>query len=148
LTIPALNQDGLLPEGLHDCATDEIESTFGSFSNTNRRPRLFRALRQYVDELRAANVGKYLVVNGSYVTSKPDPEDIDVLLVLRDDLDLRATVPPFEYNVRSRKYVKQAYGLDFYVGFEDDPSTANMLDVFRRVRGRPSLSKGALKIAL
>lgn len=89
-----------------------------------------------------------MVVDGSYVTGKPDPGDIDVLLVLRDDLDLSRQVPPFEYNARSKKYVRKEYGLDFYVGFEGDETAERMLGVFRQVKYVPGTSKGILKIVL
>ena len=117
MPIPALDENGILPAGLHECTADEIEATFGAFNASDRRPRLYGDLAKYLAEVRSANVGKYLVVDGSIVTAKPNPGDIDVLLVLRDDLDLNVQVPPFEYNARSKKYVRKAYGSDFYLGF-------------------------------
>lgn len=93
-------------------------------------------------------MGKYLVVNGSYVTNKPDPNDIDVLLVLRDDIDLGQPVPPFVYNSRSKRYVKREYGLDFYPAFEGDETFNRMLEVFAQVRNMPTELKGVLKVAL
>jgi hypothetical protein len=148
LPIPALDENGLLPVGVHECTLEEIEASFGQFLASDRRPRLFRDLKRYVDEVRVAAVGRYLVVNGSYVTGKPNPNDIDVLLILRDDLDLSQPVPPFEYNARSKKYVRKQYGLDFYVGFEGDESSERILRVFTEVKLVPGATKGILKIAL
>lgn len=150
MPIPTLDGSGLLPEGLHDCTIDEIEEAFGRFVASDRRPRLFRDLRRYFDEACAARAGTHLIVNGSFVTSKPDPNDIDVVLVLRASLNLTAPLlPPFEYNARSRRYVKREYGLDFYPVFEDDEdSMRRMLGVFARVRDRPDALKGILRLAL
>jgi len=148
LPIPSLNEHGLLPDGLHECTAEEVRATFGVFNASDRRPRLFRDLERYLSEVQAAGIGKYLVVDGSFVTHKPDPSDIDVLLVLRDDLDINCPVPPFEYNARSKKYVKREYGLDFYVGFENDPSSTRMMEVFQQVKYQPELAKGLLKITL
>lgn len=148
LPIPSFNEYGLLPYGLHECTADEVRGVFGAFNASDRRPRLWRDLERYLTEVQAAGVGKYLVVDGSFVTSKPDPGDVDVLLILRDDLDLGHPVPPFEYNARSRRYVKREFGLDFYVGFENDASSQKMLEVFHQVKYQPEIFKGLLKIVL
>lgn len=148
MPIPALDSRGILPVGVHECTLPEIQSAFGQFQGTDRRPQLFAQLERYVRDVRAAGVGRYLIVDGSFVTSKPDPNDIDVLLVLRDDVDFSVEVPPFQYNARSRKYVKREYKLDFYVGFEGDYSSSEMLTVFSQVREDPAVRKGVLRTSL
>lgn len=148
MPIPALDETGRLPIGVHDCTLEEIEASFGQFQSSDRRPRLFRELKRYVEDVRQADVGSYLVVNGSYVTGKPDPNDIDVLLILREDVDLSQRVPPFEYNARSKKYVRKEYRLDFYVGFEGDESSEGIIRKFSEVKYVPGSLKGILRIAL
>jgi hypothetical protein len=148
LAIPDLTDDGMLPVGLHECTLDELREVFGRFNKSDRRPRLFRDLERYCDEVAAAGVGQYLVVNGSFVTAKPDPNDIDVLLVLPVDLDLTRPVPPYEYNARSKKYVRREYGLDLFPVFENDPTYERMLGVFRQVKYQPGVEKGVLKVAV
>jgi hypothetical protein len=146
--IPELTPDGLLPDGLHECTVDEIAAHFGRFQGSDQRPRLTQQLRDYLAELRSAGVGKYLFVNGSFVTDKPRPSDVDMLLVLRDDVDLTRPVPPFQYNARSRKYIRKYYDFDFFVGFEDDDSSREMMKLFRDVKYRPGEVKGYLKVVL
>lgn len=148
LAIPDLNAGGLLPPGCHECTLEELKEVFGRFNKTDRRPRLYRDLERYLGEVRAARVGRYLIVNGSFVTGKPDPNDIDVLLVLRDDLDLERPVPPYEYNARSGKYVRRQFGLDLFPVFESDASYDQMLGVFRKVKHQPGVEKGVLKVAV
>lgn len=148
MPIPELDSRGLLPAGVHECTVEEIEVSFGHFLASDRRPRLFRDLQRYVQEARTAEIGKFLIVNGSYVTAKPDPNDIDVLLVLRDDVDFGEPVPPFVYNSRSKRYVKREYGLDFYPAFEGDETYSRMLEVFVQVRNMPAEQKGVLKVVL
>jgi hypothetical protein len=146
--IPPLLTAGLLPDGIHECTVDEIVERFGAFQETDRRPRLAKGLRSYIEEVRSAGVGKYLVVDGSFVTAEPRPGDIDLLLVLRDDIDLAKPVPPFQYNARSKRYVRKNYGFDFFVGFENDQSSEQMLALFRDVKNRPGSVKGYLKVVL
>jgi hypothetical protein len=148
LAVPDLTDNGLLPVGLHECTLEELREAFGRFNRSDRRPRLFRNLERYCDEVSAAGVGRYLVVNGSFVTAKPDPNDIDVLLVLRDDLDLAHPVPPYEYNARSKKYVRQEFGLDLFPVFENDPTFDRMLAVFLQVKYQPGVEKGVLMVAV
>lgn len=148
MPIPDLSDDDVLPVGVHECTLEEAVPRFGRFMESDRRPKLARQLAAYVDELREAKVGKYLIVDGSFVTGKTQPEDIDLLLVLRDDVDLDGPVPPFKYNVQSRSYLRRKYDFDFFFGFEHDDSATQMLSFFRRVKERPRLHKGMLKVVL
>ncbi|MHB1048745.1 MAG: DUF6932 family protein [Bacteroidota bacterium] len=148
MAIPELDADGFLPIGIYDCTIDEIEETFGSFNGSDRRVSLFLRLKQYYNELLQANIGKYLIVNGSFISDKGKPSDIDVLLVFRDDLDVTRPVPPYQYNARSRKYVKTHYHLDFHFGFDNDPSSTNIIDTFHKIKEVTSRRKGFLRIRL
>jgi hypothetical protein len=146
--IPPLSPHGLLPDGLHECTLDELVETFGSFQESDRRPSLARELNDYMEQLRSAGVGKYLVVDGSFVTSKPKPSDVDILLILRDNVTLTGPIPPFQYNARSRRYVRKNFNFDFFVGFEGDPSATEILALFHKVKYRPGETKGVLKVTL
>jgi hypothetical protein len=95
-----------------------------------------------------AEVAKYLVIDGSYVTRDPAPNDIDMLLILKDTVDLREPVPPFRYNARSKRYLRKKYNFDIFVGFESDDSSSEILELFRGVKYRPGASKGLLKVVL
>ncbi len=149
MPIPQLDPDGFLPPGVHECTLDELKTLFCRFQGSDRRPRLCENLDKYVTELRAARVGKHLIVNGSFVTSADRPNDIDLLLVLNDGLQLNRDVPPFEYNARSGKFVKRNYGFDLYTVFEGDQSETSMLSYFAMViRGIPGRAKGYLKLVL
>jgi hypothetical protein len=138
----------LLPDGIHECTVEEIIEYFGHFQESDRRPQLAKAFALYVDELRSALIGKYLIVDGSFVTDKPQPGDIDLLLVLKDDIDLGQTVPPFQYNPRSKRYLRKNFDFDFAFGFDGDETSTQYLALYRSVKGSPGLSKGYLKVVL
>lgn len=148
LPIPEFGPDGVLPAGIHECTIDEIKERLGSFRGSDRRPRLFRGLSSYVEDVRAAGVADSLIVNGSFVTDTESPNDIDVLLLLRSDVAPGADLPPFQYNARSRRYVRKSYDLDFLVGFPDHASSTAAIEFFTRVKGRPGLEKGVLRVRL
>ena len=148
MPIPALNKDGLLPEGIHDCSLGEIEARFGSFQGTDHRPRLWAALRAFLRELKAAGLGSALLVNGSFVTAKPAPEDIDLILVLPAGHDLSRDLSPAEYNVLSSQRVRRRHKLDLLVTRADSDQYRRYLSLFQQVRLEPSKTKGILRIQL
>jgi hypothetical protein len=80
--IPDFRDDGYLPEGLHVATEAEVTFRFGS--STNRRRRLALRLRRWVELSRCVSA-KRIFVDGSFVTTKPEPEDVDVVVWLPSD---------------------------------------------------------------
>jgi hypothetical protein len=80
--IPDFRSDGYLPEGLHRGTEPEVVFRFGSGSR--RRRRLVIRLRRWVELARKVGARR-LIVDGSFVTSKKDPEDIDAVILLPQD---------------------------------------------------------------
>ena len=76
--IPQLNDDGYLPPGIHRATLDEIAVRFG------REPELRRvqmqSLRWLVDLAKRVGIQR-IIVNGSFVTDKWEPNDIDCVLL-------------------------------------------------------------------
>jgi hypothetical protein len=83
MAIPDLDVEGLLPPGIHDCSVDEISSRFAQFQGSERRFRLFEKLQAFVAEARKTGFVVQLVIDGSFVTAKPVPSDIDLVVILR-----------------------------------------------------------------
>jgi hypothetical protein len=145
--IPDLDAEGLLPEGLHDCTLDEVEARFGQFTRSDRRVDLVRHLRTYCTELKGVDVAGFLVLDGSFVTAKEEPGDIDILLALRSDADLAQDFRPFEYNALSKRRVKARHPFDLLVAPEATEAYEKHLAFFSQVKGRPGLRKGLLRVA-
>ena len=89
-----------------------------------------------------------LIVDGSYVTAKPSPNDIDVLLSLRPEHDYARDLNMSDYALVSRPLVRKRFGFDVLVATEGDPAYEEYVQFFARVRGWPDLRKGLLRIAL
>lgn len=142
--IPALTDEGLLPQGVHPCTMKELEDRFGRFQRSDRRIRLTRCLAAYLSELRQAGFVSRVVVDGSYVTSKDEPDDIDLIVVLRSSHDFASNLRPADYNIVSKKRVKKEYGFDVMVVPEDSRALDEYLSFFQRTReGR---TKGVLEV--
>lgn len=79
LAIPRFRSDGYLPDGLYLASESEIIFRFGS--STRRRKLLTLRLRRWIDLTRLIG-GKRLLVDGSFVTAKSEPHDIDSVILL------------------------------------------------------------------
>ncbi len=73
LMVPAFNENGMLPPGIHQCSWDELLKTF---SWTQRRLWLIAGLKLAATALKSADC-KALYVDGSFVTRKDEPGDYD-----------------------------------------------------------------------
>src|SRR6266446_2893409 len=98
MPIPRLNDYGVLPEGIHDCTLEEARARFGTFQVTDRRPRLWSKFVEFVEAAKAAEIVERILLNGSFVTAKADPNDIDLILVVGAEHDFSADLSPREYN--------------------------------------------------
>src|SRR5437773_7825005 len=80
--IPAFRPHGYLPEGLH--AASEADVTFRFGSTSPRRRRLAMRFRRWIELARLVRARR-LLIDGSFVTSKQEPNDIDAVILLPDD---------------------------------------------------------------
>src|SRR5258705_81832 len=148
MPIPTLNQDGLLPPGVHDCTLNEIRSQFGSFRKSDRRPRLFALLESFVAEAIAVGLVRALIVDGSFVTEKHDPNDIDLIVVVAPEHDFTSDITPRAYSVMSKKSVRRRFGFDLLVARENSVEHNDWVEFFQQVRLEPGRRKGILRLRL
>jgi hypothetical protein len=117
MPIPSLTDDGLLPDGVHDCSIEEIKSAFGWFGSSGKRSRLFQKLVEYVESVRDTDLIVDIIVDGSFVTSAADPDDIDLLVAVRERTS-GELLRPIEYNSISKTRVRRRFGFDILVAPE------------------------------
>jgi hypothetical protein len=80
--IPDCNDDGYLPTGIHPATLDEIADRFGQESEL--RQAQMESVRWLVELAQQAGVRR-IVVNGSFVTDKLEPNDVDCVLLIGPD---------------------------------------------------------------
>lgn len=146
MPIPQLDDDGFLPIGVHEATIDEIREQFGSFQRTDRRQNLFRQFDEFIGEVRLSNLIDSVIVDGSFVTAKDEPSDIDLILVLKPDHDFAAELRPFEYNVISRRQVRRKHKFDVFVARYESSEYAEYLGFFQQVKELPDRRKGVLVV--
>lgn len=79
MPLPNLNRDGELPAGIHQATIDEVVAQFGS--GTPQREIVTERLRRiYQLSTETGHLQQFLIF-GSYITSKPEPNDIDVVII-------------------------------------------------------------------
>jgi len=98
--------------GIHDCSLDELQARFGSFQGSDRRPKLWAKLTEFLREAGASGWVVSVLVDGSFVTAKPDPNDVDLVVVVSAGLDLAADITPVAYNIISKRRVQRRFGFD------------------------------------
>lgn len=109
--IPAFAANGCLPPGNHRATFAEFEATFSRFDGSDRRIKLCQRIRELLDEVRRLGFVKRMLIAGSFVTSKAEPNDFDCLLILDPEVRQRE-LRPFEYRIVSRSMARKAFGGD------------------------------------
>ena len=148
MPIPDADHRGYLPHGVHDASLAEILDRYGRFRETDRRVTLGAQLAEFAEEARASGLVRFLIIDGSYTTAKPQPGDIDLIVVLRKGVGAAAELRPDQYNVMSARRVKARHGFDVLHAIEDSETLAKTVEFFAQVVGEPDVSKGMVRVAL
>ena len=143
-----LTDKGVLPPGIHEASLQEISAAFGQFQETDRRPRLFERLEQLVAQVKPLGFIRHLIVNGSFVTSKPRPEDIDLILAINPEILHKPEWAPAEYNALSSRRLRRQYQFDVLVAPVDGEAYSQYLGLFSRIKGNPDGLKGLVRLQL
>jgi len=148
MSIPALNDDGFLPSGIWDCTLAELRERFGIFSGSDQRPRLFARLDDLFQTMQRSGLFEALLVDGSFVTAKPAPNDIDLVAVLLPGHNFERDLPMSEYALVSRAMLRRRYGFDVVIAEKGNALYKTYVEFFSRVRDIPGASKGMLRLSL
>jgi hypothetical protein len=131
--LPQFNEDGNLPEGVHQAAEADVLARFASSSA--RRKWLGGKLQVLLAAARATGELRRVFLWGSFVTAKDSPNDLDVLLVMDTDFhsesvpsDLRVVFDHTEAKIRFNADV-------FWTNSSLDPVAFGLwLDVYQTAR--------------
>lgn len=143
LSIPQFRFDGYLPEAVYLASEAEVLFRFGS--STRRRRRLALRLRLWVELVRRIG-GRRLLIDGSFVTAKDNPNDIDAVVLL-----------PTDFQEQIDRGIESALELEEMLltrrpeeifAAEDETDWNEWVDFFRRTREADGRRKGLVEITL
>jgi predicted nucleotidyltransferase len=86
LVLPAFNEEGDLPLGVHQATLAEVLERFGQGS-VQRSAVADRLNRIYQLVARTGHLARFIVF-GSFVTAEEYPNDVDIVLLMEDTFDL------------------------------------------------------------
>lgn len=147
MPIPNFNQHGVLPEGIYVCTLKEIRERFCSIDDKEIRCTLFKKLESYVKELKKYNIPCELIVDGSFVTNKIEPSDIDLLIAVPFDWEPKECENDC-FMLINDDYVKIKYNFNLFSTFIDTDSFDSTIDFYKQVKEKPGIIKGLLRVVL
>jgi hypothetical protein len=139
--IPGFRADGYLPEGLHRASEAEVLFRFGT--STRRRRRLALRLRRWIELARSVGALR-LLVDGSFVTAKGEPKDIDAVLLLPPDFQEQVEQgKPAALELEEMLLTRRPEEL---FAAEDDTDWDEWVEFFSRTREADARRKGLVEI--
>jgi hypothetical protein len=143
MPISAVREDGYLPEGLHEANEDEVVVRFGV--STSHRAFLMERLRHWLELARAVGARRFFI-DGSFVTGKAEPGDVDAVVWLPDGVreQVRAGTPEAValqsmITAREPKELFAAYSVEMWDGW---------LEFFSGTREPDARRKGVVEVTL
>ncbi|MDC3411932.1 hypothetical protein NC797_02525 [Aquibacillus sp. 3ASR75-11] len=79
-------EDGNLFPGIHTYSCEEFEEQFVTmFTTSSTRSRIYKSLKEWLKLLVDILPPRYIWLDGSYLTTKMDPNDIDLVVFYRPE---------------------------------------------------------------
>ncbi len=144
--LPSFNDDGVLPPGVWPCEMAELAQRFAVFRRTDRRLQLYGKLEQLLQETRRTGVVTDVIVDGSFVTDKEAPNDIDLILGLDQAVEWDG-LPFWIVNVLDDTKLKHRYGFDVKVALIGSGKYLYWFEFFQKMRNT-SAKKGVIRLLL
>lgn len=108
--IPDFMDDGLLPPGVHEATLEELREKLG-FSR--KRRTLIDGLERALELMSGCGVRR-VYIDGSFVTDKPRPNDIDGCYDVEPGMALSHMAPIWPLTHQNRVRSREMYGMEFF----------------------------------
>lgn len=119
--------DPIFPAGFHNLTVADLERTFlDPFPNSPQRKYLVERFKAFWSQLILLEIPFEVWLDGSFSTQKPDPQDIDLLIVM-SQVDLNSLPPDkhifLQQITKNKDVIKIRYGCDAYICLSEDQNT-------------------------
>jgi hypothetical protein len=109
--LPALDEKGDLPPGVHAAGWTEIEQRFGT--GNDARVRAFATLKRLHTLASRTGALRNFYVFGSFVSAVPVPRDVDVVLIMSARFKVE-DCPPESRSLFSHAQAEARYGASIF----------------------------------
>ena len=113
MSLPEFDSQGNLPVAVHRASLDEVVTRFGHGSS-QRQLVTTRLIRVYELASSTSKLKRFIIF-GSYVTAKPDPNDVDIILIMNDDFTQEECVvearPLFDHLQAQREFGASVFAI-------------------------------------
>lgn len=141
--IPEFTAGGLLPRGIHSATLDEVRERFGGNA---KREQLLTGLVEALRLLKAAGCRR-VYINGSFVTAKEQPNDVDVCWDI-EGVDADALDAVFFDFADGRAAQKARFGCEFFPTQVTEGVTGRAFPDFFQVDKQTGEPKGIIELKL
>lgn len=145
MPIPSLDPDyGYLPPGEHWCSLREIHDTYG---HNYQRQALLYSFEDYLELRVPKDFSVEIFVGGSFVTSKPHPNDIDATMKFKSEEPNIYERLCAQKIIVNREPDKEQFKVDIHFG-ESSVQTLKNIRLEERIRfdHPPTAPKGLLRL--
>lgn len=144
MSLPEFREDGWLPNGHHGADWEEIVARFGGRPGS-RRERLTAKLSYLWEALHAAGIPGTILLDGTYISAKPEPGDFDILLIGPANIQMRKdTEPNLASLLDASSAEERGYSLFFIPA--DSPAKEMLCTLWDF--SKEGVAKGVVEIAL
>jgi hypothetical protein len=147
--IPAFEANGWLPPGHHPSTWDEVVALLRD-GEGSRRAVLTDKLLWYKERPTALGVEGTLLLDGSYVSSRQNPNDVDVMLIAQPEVAALKDMTPELSELLDTEYCQRTLGFSLLYITEDLDLSSSVLFDPREIwdYARDGTRKGVLEVAL
>ena len=111
ILLPDFNHDGDLPPGIYGVTLEEVVQRLGNGSP--QRERVTDRLRRIYSLAQSTGAVQKFLVFGSYVTDKPAPNDVDIVLIMQDNFSV-ADCPEEAKRLFDHEQADQEFGASIF----------------------------------
>jgi hypothetical protein len=141
--IPAFRADGYLPEGVFRATEAEITFRFGSANR--RRRRLILRVRHWIDLAKRTRALR-LLIDGSFVTVKTEPNDVDAVVLLSPDFEGQVSAG-LDAALELEEMLLTRRPEEIFAA-EDEADWSEWIEFFGRTREVDARRKGLVEVEL
>jgi len=113
MSLPEFDINGDLPVGVHCASLPDVLTRFGH--GTPQRKLVSAQLTRIYKLAKATGKLQRFIIFGSYITVEPNPNDVDIILIMRDDFRQQGcpeeAKPLFDHRLAQKEFGASVFAI-------------------------------------